>query len=236
MPKTEPKAVALRRSSRFKPLELAPKIKYYKMLTADMWHRGFQYKEGLNVDHVPFNPSGVCRHGGLYYTSHKHLAEWCSPGWPLIADVTVPVDAQVYAEPCGTKWKADQLVLSNIRPLRQFFAELDEATVCKILARKGYMLEFVDNQTEAMCMAVVRADPLQLEHVKNQTEAVCMEAIRGYPFALRCVRKQTKELCMAAVQLDGFALAAVRRQTKTICAAAIARNWDARVLVKGYDN
>jgi hypothetical protein len=96
----------------------------FKLLHSDLSHNGFQYQVGLNVDSRPFNPHGSCEPGGLYYTDLAHLALFLSDAWPLVADVTVPDDALVYPEPDGTKWKASQLVLSNLRPVVQLLAEL----------------------------------------------------------------------------------------------------------------
>ena len=93
---------------------------YVKMLSSDMRHFGLQYKEGLNEDPIPFYAFGSCKPGGLYYTTLDQLGYFLTPNWPLLADVSVPPDAQVYAEPCATKWKASQLVISNIRSVYDF--------------------------------------------------------------------------------------------------------------------
>jgi hypothetical protein len=148
----------------------------------------------------------------LYYTDFEHVPKWWAADyWPLIADVTLPPDARVYAEPCGTKWKADRLVLSNIRPLDKFLAELDEATLInQMLARNGIMLEHVHKQTDAMCLAAVLNTRWALHYVHNQTDAICM----------------------AAVQRDAMALVHVRNQTEAICRAALARNPNVKQFVK----
>ncbi len=82
-----------------------------------MIHNGFQYKEGLNVDTVPFNPSGDCEPGGLYYTNEEHIFTFLEFG-SLIADVIVPEDAKVYKN--GNKYKADKIILSNVRRVEDY--------------------------------------------------------------------------------------------------------------------
>jgi hypothetical protein len=158
---------------------------FYKWLAGDMRHYDFTYKEGLNVDHLPFNPSGVCEPGGLYFTTLEYVPGWHSWHWSLIADVTIPDDARVYKEPGGTKWKADRIILSNIRPRDEFFRDLDEATVCKMLATSGGLLRYTRQlaQTEAMCLAAVRNTGYALQYVDNQTEAVCRAAVATSPNA-----------------------------------------------------
>jgi hypothetical protein len=206
--------------------------RFCKLLAANMCHYRFTYHEGLNVDHVPFNPVGECLPGGLYFTTFEHLPQWHCSGWPLIADVKVPDDAEVYAEPCGTKWKADKIVLSNIRPLTEFLATLDEDTTCKMLAKNGEMLERIENQTEAMCLVALQRTGFALEFIKNQTEEMCLIAVRKCGHALFFVRKQTDAICLAAVQFCGNALKYVTNQTDEICLAAVQQSGNALVHVR----
>jgi hypothetical protein len=198
-----------------------------------MCHNGFTYKEGLNVDTLPFNPSGSCEPGGLYYTSLDHLEKWRhDERWPLIADVTIPADARVHTEPCGTKWKADKLVLSNIRSAREFMAARNEAEICSMLTNHPWMLKHVSDPTEAMCIAAVKGDPHVLGIITNQTEAMCLAAVRLDGYALQFVQHQTEAICLAAVQNFGFVLTFVHQQTEALCRAALERTPEARGCVK----
>ena len=43
--------------------ERYPNTEFYKVLTTDCKHYDFTYQHGLNVDHIPFNPSGTCSLG-----------------------------------------------------------------------------------------------------------------------------------------------------------------------------
>jgi hypothetical protein len=88
---------------------------YIKILSEDLKHNGFQYKEGLNVDTIPFNPTGSCLPGGLYFTDEKYLLDFLGYG-TKIADVEIPSNAKVYRD--GNKWKADKIILKNIRDIK----------------------------------------------------------------------------------------------------------------------
>jgi hypothetical protein len=90
------------------------KKRYVKILTKDLVHFNFQYKEGLNIDTVPFNPTGSCQPGGLYFTTMENVFNYLYYG-TKIADVEIPDDAKVYDE--GDKWKADKIIIKNIRNL-----------------------------------------------------------------------------------------------------------------------
>ena len=89
---------------------------YVKILREDMTHHNFLYKEGLNVDTVPFNPRGTCSPGGLYFCILEDMPQYIEYG-PLIADVELPADATVYTE--EHKLKADKIILKNIKPIQE---------------------------------------------------------------------------------------------------------------------
>jgi hypothetical protein len=199
-------------------------VQFYKLLFTSLCHNGFTYKEGLNVDHVPFAPEGSCKPGGLYYTTLEHLSFYYIQEWPLVADVTLPDDAEIYAEPCGTKWKADRLVLNNIRPLSKLFATLDEATLGQMLAHNGMLLEHVHKQTEELCLVAVQHYSPALQFVQNKTDTICMAAVQKNGHTLQFVRNQTDAVCLAAVQECGSALEYVENQTEAICLAAVQSN------------
>jgi hypothetical protein len=196
-----------------------------------MWHHDFKYKEGLNVDTKPFQPKGSCEPGGLYYTSLEHLALWFNEEWSLIADVTVPADARVYAEPCGTKWKADRIELSNIRPVVQFLLGLDVDQRIAIMLIDPYSLKFMP-QTEEICLEAVRRNGLLLKYVRQQTDAICLAAVQTTGLALYWVRNRTPALCLVAVQNDSYALQYVPEQTEALRLIAVQRNGHALRLME----
>ena len=88
----------------------------YKITNEEEHHRDLQYHDGLNEDTIPFNPSGDCLPGGIYYAS-KDIFAFLHYG-PWIRKVTLPEDAQVYQNP-GTpvKWKADKVILGPRRKI-----------------------------------------------------------------------------------------------------------------------
>ena len=89
-------------------------MNYYKILRESECHFGMQYKTGLNVDVLPFNPSGDCKPGGIYFAS-EGILEFLEYG-PWIRKVTLPDDAHVYSNPgFPEKWKADKVILGKRR-------------------------------------------------------------------------------------------------------------------------
>ena len=92
---------------------------YYKVLHEDLIHYGFQYKLGLNIDTREFNPSGSCKSGGLYYTNKEHIIDYFGFG-VYIAEINIPVDAQIYKDPYSNAWKADKIIINKYYPIYEW--------------------------------------------------------------------------------------------------------------------
>ena len=175
---------------------------YHKILNETLTHHGFRFKEGLNVDTVPFNPEGKCRAGGLYFTDKNNIHEFISYG-TLMADVTLPSNAHVYQE--VNKWKADQIILSNIRtiPLEIYV---------KAIQRSGCFLRYVPRafRTPELCLKAVKQDGYALKHVPRtlRTPELCLKAVSRCGCSVEFVPPalQTPELCLVAVKQNGRAL------------------------------
>jgi len=94
---------------------------FYKITNEEEIHHGLQYHDGLNIDPLPFSPTGDCVHGGIYFAREDILA-FLSKG-PWIRTVTIPEDAQVIENPGAPprKWRADRVELG---PRRRIDAEV----------------------------------------------------------------------------------------------------------------
>lgn len=183
--------------------------KFYKLLADDLVHNWFTYKEGLNVDLLKFNPSGQCQPGGLYFTQLRYLDLWSNKHWTKIAAVTLPPDAQLYPEPCGTKWKADRLVLSDIRPLHEFLAELDETSLLEMLSghhslKTQFLIRHIRAPSEAVCCAAIQLNVRALKYIEEPSTAVLKYAVALDYRALHWVpwHLETDELCKLAIEQD----------------------------------
>jgi len=88
-------------------------MKFYKILNEEENHNGLQYKTGLNIDPLPFNPSGTCRSGGMYY-AQKDILVFLYIG-PWIREVTLCPNSNIYKDPGygAEKWKTDKFILGE---------------------------------------------------------------------------------------------------------------------------
>src|SRR4030042_1262237 len=89
-------------------------MNYYKITNKEENHYGMQYKTGLNVDILPFNPSGDCEPGGIYFSREDILAFLDYEPW--IRKVTLPENEEIYENPgILKKWKAHRVILGERR-------------------------------------------------------------------------------------------------------------------------
>ena len=49
---------------------------FVKLTNREENHRGYQFKTGLNIDKLPFNPKGECQSGGIYFCLLEDLSLW----------------------------------------------------------------------------------------------------------------------------------------------------------------
>jgi hypothetical protein len=86
---------------------------FVKFINSGHTHHDFKYKLGLNEDIIPFNPTGQCSSGGLYFTEMKYAKQWRSYGVNL-ATIELCPDAHFYIESCLTKFKTNKFILKSM--------------------------------------------------------------------------------------------------------------------------
>jgi len=113
-------------------------VNYYKITNQKETHHRMQYKTGLNVDVLPFNPSGDCEPGGIYFSREDILA-FLDYG-PWIRKVTIPEDTKIYENPGSPKkWKANKVILGRrskitAKKIKQLIEEGADPKACDCLA------------------------------------------------------------------------------------------------------
>lgn len=166
--------------------------KLYKFTNEKENHHGYQYKDGLNVDTISFNPSGACQAGGLYFATEDHYYSFAGYGSNL-REVTIPDDARVYIEKGAMKankiflakkivWYKDLYHLKNIVKnigIALFFIPEIARTgeICKLAVEQyGMALQYVPDliKTEEMCLLAVQQNKNALQYVPNRFRPVVL--------------------------------------------------------------
>ena len=96
-------------------------------------HNKMTYKDGLNVDILPFSPSGTCSKGGMYFCEGIYFASYCDEH-VFLRFVTIPDDAQVYVE--SEKFKTDKFILSER-------VEYTHKNICSLIYKEDQVYSFI---------------------------------------------------------------------------------------------
>ena len=98
-------------------------------------HKGFQYKNGLNVLIEPFSVSGSCCAGGLYFTEQRYIHHYYGYG-VHIRVVELPIndpDFLMVKDPQGNKWRANKIIFGKKYPLYDLSTYIDlDITRCPV--------------------------------------------------------------------------------------------------------
>ena len=183
-------------------------------------HNGFQYKTGLNIDIITFNPIGECNPGGLYFCEFLNFPSFLEYNNKIcknIRKVKIPDDARIYIE--NNKYKTNKFILEEAKDIYS-----DSDLCLKVVKHNGIVLNCVKEQTYEICLEAVKQNGLALQYVKEQTREICLEAVKQNGLALQYVKEQTREICLEAVKQNGFALDYVKEQTLEICLEAVKEN------------
>ncbi len=202
--------------------------KYYKVLHTDLTHKGFKYALGLNVDHLPFNPSGTCEPGGLYYTTAEYIPAFLSYG-TLVAEVEPK--GQIYADPKNDtvkypddkpkKWKTDKLFIHSIRSIKEWLSAQNESVQLSAVKGNAFNIERIENPSEAVQLAAVLRYGDSLHCITNPTYTVQLAAVKTSGHAIKYVKAPTEELKLAAVQQNAHAIRHIDNPSNEIKLAAV---------------
>jgi len=108
-----------------------------KLTNESETRNGFQFKDGLNIDTIQFDP--IYDHeSGFYFTEINKMCLLLDSGdYPMYyyRKVTVPDDAQVYIE--EGQLKADKLILDKRIPIKELDLWEDEEKCLSAVKQNG---------------------------------------------------------------------------------------------------
>ena len=198
---------------------------FYKLLRADMNHRGFKYKEGYNElpEKFDINPK-ICGPGGLYFSDEKDIFGWTINYFTtynesiLIAKVTLLNDSQFVAMIMNTfdniydnnynSYKTDKLILSEIQTLENYFLYNSHMRLLAV-KQHGFNLRFIKEQTVEICLEAIKtyyfSKTYMISPYREEYE-IYLKKIEDATYELTNAKTQTYDICINAVRLCGMLL------------------------------
>jgi hypothetical protein len=183
-----------------------------KLTVENNVHNSFEFKEGLNIDQVPFDASGTCKQGGFYFTFSHCWTKWFDYRIEFmywIWDVKIPEDAQVYLE-SETKIKADKIILENKRCIYE-----DEERCMLASRRNGNAIRCIKDPSETVQLEAVRQDGTAIRFIEDPAETVQLEAVRQDGTAIQFIKDPSEELQLEAVRQSGYAIQFIQEPLET---------------------
>lgn len=227
-------------------------LNFVKLTNEKENHYGFQFNDGLNVDHNSFDPSGSCQKGGIYFTTYDNAYMWayCNDIMMYVRKVIIPNDARVYIE--DKKCKVDKIFLCPkdyvekkiyVDCIKLYYDMTDHDYIpsqlfrdrdiyMKIIEYDCNMFAFVPTflKDRDMCMEAVRHNGNMLKYVPTilKDRDMCTEATRQNTTILFFVPEYLRdyEMCLEAVKDNGTFLICVPEYLKdrNMCIEAVKEN------------
>jgi hypothetical protein len=208
-----------------------PEGPYFKVINSNYVQKGFKYQLGLNVDTVPFNPSGSCNPGGLYFATALNLPAFFKYG-TLIVKVTIPDKAKVHVE--KNKIKADMIEINDPVEIKDWSYWSDNEYCSKIIVKYPDTFTYVKNKTEELYLKLLShnveyIDHIPKEHINDNMLGVVLQVDGSY---IRHIPEQKENLCLIAVENSPRSIRYIKKPTDNVILAAIKRNRTAAEFVK----
>lgn len=176
--------------------KIFPTYQAYKVVGNNA--NSMQYHIGLNENTEPFNPTGSCSSGGIYFTNYDAVWNYFGQYGHNVAFIEILDDNQIYIE--NEKCKADKIMITNIITLHDWIALwMTYENSLGYIKRNEYLLYIALTNIQFSLN-----DKLD----KDEINKFYLEAIQHYVSSIYFVKEEflTYELCMAAVQKFGVAL------------------------------
>lgn len=210
-------------------------IPLMRLILPDQTHHGYVWHKGINIDPLPFNPSGRGRGGGLYFTSARHILRYIHnknvANW-YIGIVSVDDDEDVWYS--DGDFKAHTVTLDRLTKI----SDLSDKE-CYDLATHSCTekVEPYDPERHLELWYQLAKESRYLSCImlcQNQHLELCKQMIHWshtyFPFFLI----QDNKLCERAVSLNGLLLEHVSNQNIRLCMIAFQQNKDALNYIKDH--
>jgi hypothetical protein len=223
--------------------------KFVKLTNQTEIHNEYQFKDGLNIDTVKFNPQDKCKAGGFYFIEEKKFK---SDKIFLCERKEIFNDYEL----CKQMIKKDGYIIKYI--------ENPSIELCKLaLEETEYSIQYIKNPTKEILLDVLKKNPRITEYLKkyfmsylndieicenigkwyfddikfisdpiNQTPIFCESLVKKNGLFLKYIKDKTPELCRLAVEQNSNALRFIKDQIPELCEIAVKNDGNAIRFIK----
>lgn len=203
--------------------------RFYKLTNEQEIHNNLEYKTGVNIDILPFNPSKSCRPGGMYFFSEPNLfrfMRYVSQPY-YMREVTFDELSLIYED--DDNFKTNRFILGERVNWREYFNS-DPSLMYEAVKYNPCSITYVDEQTEKLCLMAVSKDAFSIQYIKNPSLEVVREAIKNNALVIANpnlnIKKEylTEDLYIEAIRRDPTIICNQNIQTYNRCLEAVRNN------------
>ena len=159
--------------------------KLVKLTNETECHNGFQFVTGLNEDSIPFNPTGECEPGGIYFTDTDNIAHWLKYGgikMKYCRTVTLKPYSRVYI--AYNKFKSDVIELGERVEIKDLPCWSDNDYCLNAVKENISSFKYVRDINHYVQLEAIKHDALYtirylLDNNMEVTKEIQMEAINN---------------------------------------------------------
>lgn len=157
-----------------------------KFMHDDNKHFDLLYRTGMNIDFLPFSPSGQCQPGGLYVTTLKDYYFHQGRFGAYARRVIVPPDAEVYIEPGSLK--CSKIILDVSKPKNKLIKKLFSEYEQYLIKHYGQDVanKFIVTMIETYGLTIQYMEP------EMRTQDLMLIAIKQHGGAFRFIDKEIR--------------------------------------------
>ena len=171
-------------------------------------HCGFQYKIGINANDEPFNPSGTCQGGGLYFTDETNISRYCGAYGQKIAVINLSDNELVYID--GNKCKVNSFEITDILEIRDWMQKLTTYDELSSIRENPYLIQYINNLDVSFQMSIIKHSPFLIQYIDNPDVLVQMEAIKHCDYMISFIANPDISVQMKAIKSSKFSPFVIR--------------------------
>jgi hypothetical protein len=194
-------------------------------------HNNYHYQLGLNIDPIPFQPSGYCQAGGLYFTSMQCLPYYMERHGYEIAYIEIIDDCIIYLEDC-LQYKTDKLFITKIISIQDFFSQLsDKQFMDWSYAFGHYIIKHIPNAIKEWQLIAVKQNGSCIQYIINPDKDVQLAAVRRNGSAIQYINDPDIEVQLASVESEHYALSYIKNPSLAVIEKAIKKEKELLLLI-----
>ena len=108
----------------------------------------------------------------------------------------------------------------NREKLQNIFTKIGEVNpkynLKKHVYKNGKLIQFIDNPSEEVGLAVVSRDPFSIKYIQNPSEEVQLVAVKKNGFSIHYIQNPSEKVRLAAVRKNAYSIRFIQNPSERV--------------------